>query len=253
MDVDSAEVAPFDNRFNFEKMQAIPAALQRAFSLLLFNPPISKNNENGVALNPLTASKMNPSAPTALHRFFQQVHPSSDALAAQMASHFTPAEITKGGFFLEEGQRSNEYLFLEKGFMRSFLFDTDGAEVTTNFYTPGNVVFEAASFFQHIPSQESFVAITHCTGWKISFPELNKLFHTLPSFRETGRTILVKTLVSLKMRTLSMINQTAEQRYTTLLSDHPEIFQAIPLKYIASYLGITDTSLSRIRKEMGSQ
>ena len=187
-----------------------------------------------------------------IHRlvsFFQSVYPSTDAVAASFAEHFTPAQLKKGALFLDIGQRSHEYLFLEEGFMRSYLTDTEGSEVTTHLYAPGTVVLEAASFFQHIPSQEAFQALTDCSGWKISFENLNALFHSLPQFRETGRAILVKTLVSLKMRTLSMINQTAEQRYAALLQSNPQIFQHIPLKYIASYLGITDTSLSRIRKE----
>jgi CRP-like cAMP-binding protein len=181
------------------------------------------------------------------------MYPSSEAMATEIAAHFVPVQFRKGTYFLQEGARSNDYLFLEKGIMRSFLFDTEGTEVTTNFYASGNVVFEAASFFQRIPSQENFIAITDCTGWTISFSELNEIFHALPAFRETGRAILVKSLVSLKMRTLSMINQTAEQRYASLLATHPEIFQHVPLKYIASYLGITDTSLSRIRKEMATR
>jgi CRP-like cAMP-binding protein len=190
---------------------------------------------------------------TALILFFQSVFPSSDATAASLAEQFVPVQLRKGELFLKVGQRSNVYLFLEQGFMRSYLFDTEGVEVTTNLYSSRSVVLEAASFFLRIPSQENFQTLTDCTGWTIGFEELNGLFHTLPAFRETGRAILVRALVSLKMRTLSMINQTAEQRYAALLSSSPEIFQHVPLKYIASYLGITDTSLSRIRKEMAAK
>ena len=185
----------------------------------------------------------------ALIRLFKAIYPSSDAVAKEIAAQFHPVQFKKGAFFLEEGKRSNRYIFLEEGLMRSFLFDTEGTEVTTNFYAAGNVVFEPASFFQHIPSQEAIQALTDCVAWEISFDELNNLFHAMPAFRETGRGILVKMLVTLKLRTLSMINKTAEQRYADLLLSSPEIFQQVPLKYIASYLGITDTSLSRIRKE----
>lgn len=187
--------------------------------------------------------------PTALIQLFQRVYPSPDAMTKAIAARFTPVDYRKGAFFLQEGKRSNDYLFLEEGIMRAYLFDTEGTEVTTNFYSPGTVVFEAASFFQRIASQENIVAITDCKGWKITFDELNELFHAVPAFRETGRAILVQTMVSLKLRTLSMINKTAEQRYASLLSSNPEIFQHVPLKFIASYLGVTDTSLSRIRKE----
>ena len=133
-----------------------------------------------------------------LINFFQTIYPSPDAVAKEIVDKFHFVQLKKGEFFLEEGKRSNEYLFLEKGIMRSYLFDTDSNEVTTNFYSSGNVVFESASFFQHIPSQENIQALTNCTGWKISFEELNALFHNLPAFRETGRAVLVKTLVALK-------------------------------------------------------
>jgi CRP-like cAMP-binding protein len=186
---------------------------------------------------------------TALVRFFQSVYPSTDAMATEMAQHFSPVQVKRGELFLEAGARSNVYFFLEQGFMRSYLYDTEGTEVTTNLYSSGNVVLEVASFFLRTPSQENFQAVTDCTGWTLTFDELNGLFHALPAFRETGRAILVRALVAMKLRTLSMINQTAEQRYTTMLTSNPEIFRHVPLKYIASYLGITDTSLSRIRKE----
>jgi len=71
----------------------------------------------------------------------------------------------------------------------------------------------------------------------------------MPQFREFGRTILINTYALLKQRTLSMIRKTAEERYVHLLETNPDIFQYAQLKNIASYLGVTDTSLSRIRRE----
>lgn len=191
---------------------------------------------------------MNPDR-TALINFFQQTIAFTDELAKDVASNFLYTEFKKGEFFLREGKVNNEYIFLETGFMRAFLLDTNGNEVTTNFFTPKNVVFEVASFFQRIPSQENIQALSDCHGWLLTFNQLNTLFHTIPAFREFGRTILVQGFASLKTRTLSMINKTAEQRYEIMLTSNPEIFQHAPLKYIASYLGVTDTSLSRIRKE----
>ena len=169
--------------------------------------------------------------------------------AEEIAARFSGKSIPKNDFFLKEGKVSQEYLFLEKGFMRAFAHDTDGNEVTTNFCSDGQVAFEVFSFFNHIPSQENIQALTDCEGWYITYQQLNSLFHELPEFREFGRSILVKGFSSLKSRMLSMITETAEQRYANLLKTNPEIFQWAPLKTIASYLGITDTSLSRIRKE----
>lgn len=186
-------------------------------------------------------------------QFIQQTIPLKDEMANAIAQNFQPRSFKKGELFLREGKISEEYLFLEEGFMRSFLFDTEGNEITTNFFSPNSVVFEVASFFQQIPSQENIQALTDCKGWILTFDELNMLFHTIMEFREFGRAILVKGFAALKIRTLSMINKTAEQRYEMLVNAKPEIFQHSPLKYIASYLGVTDTSLSRIRKEFSKK
>ena len=150
---------------------------------------------------------------------------------------------------LKEGRISDEYFFLETGFIRAFANDIEGNDVTTNFYSATQVVFEVSSFFNRTVSKENFQAIVDCEGWYITYEQLNKLFHSMHEFRDFGRSILVKGFSSLKTRMLSMITETAEQRYDTLLKINPEIFQHAALKHIASYLGITDTSLSRIRKE----
>ncbi len=169
--------------------------------------------------------------------------------AEEIAAVFSFRQLTKNQFFLKEGKISNEYLFLEKGFMRAFAFDTEGNDVTTNFYSDRQVVLEVSSFFNHTPSKENIQAIDDCVGWCLTYQQLNNLFHAMPEFREFGRSILVNGFAALKIRMLSMITETAEQRYDALLKTNPEIFQHAPLKHIASYLGITDTSLSRIRKE----
>lgn len=167
--------------------------------------------------------------------------------AETIAGAFCAKEITKNSFLLKEGRVSDEYFFLEKGFMRAFVYNTAGNDVTTHFYAPGQVVFEVSSFFNRTVSKESIQATCDCSGWYISYAQLNDLFHSLPEFREFGRSVLVKCIALVKTRMLSMLTETAEQRYETLLSTNPEIFRHAPLKHIASYLGVTDTSLSRIR------
>lgn len=169
--------------------------------------------------------------------------------AEEIANTFKAKEIMRNEFLLKEGRVADEYFFLESGFIRSFAFDTEGNEVTTNFYSSSQVVFEVSSFFNRTIAKENFQAIEDCSGWYITYAELNNLFHSMHEFRDFGRSILVKGFSALKIRMLSMITETAEQRYNTLLKTNPEIFQHAALKHIASYLGITDTSLSRIRKE----
>ncbi|CAN5362663.1 hypothetical protein BH23BAC3_BH23BAC3_13890 [soil metagenome] len=87
----------------------------------------------------------------------------------------------------------------------------------------------------------------------MSFENFQRLFQNTDGFSEWGRTWMSGALFSSKQRSLSMITESATERYLTLQKEHPEIIQQAPLKYIASYLGITDTSLSRIRKELGNK
>jgi CRP-like cAMP-binding protein len=182
--------------------------------------------------------------------FFHNTNLVSLSGAKEIADRFEHKAIAKNQLHLTEGKIGDEYLFLEKGYMRAFAHDIAGNEVTTNFCSPGQVVFEVSSFFNRTRSKENIQALTDCEGWYITYKQLNDLFHALPEFREFGRWVLVKGFAELKTRTLSMITETAEERYEQLLKSNPEIFQHAPLKNIASYLGITDTSLSRIRKDL---
>jgi len=169
--------------------------------------------------------------------------------AGQIAGQFRPRQIAKGEYVLKAGQMSNEYIFMERGFLRAFAYDVEGNDITTAFYTGNEVMFEVSSYFSRTQFKENIQALTDCSGWFVTYPEFNALFHSMPEFREFGRSVLVKGYAALKNRTLGMITETAEERYATLLKTNPEILQNAPLKTIATYLGITDTSLSRIRKE----
>ena len=190
---------------------------------------------------------------THLTDFIQASIPVSQEILAEIAVHFEERTLLKNDYFLKEGTVSNNYLFLADGLMRAFTFDTDGNEVTTYFYTKNRVVFEASSFFMRTMSTENIQALTECSGYSITFEKLNMLFHSIPEFREFGRAMLVREFVAFKQRTLALINKSAEERYENLIEAEKEIFKYAQLKYIASYLGITDTSLSRIRREFSKK
>ncbi|HEY5823730.1 MAG TPA: cyclic nucleotide-binding domain-containing protein, partial [Cyclobacteriaceae bacterium] len=137
-----------------------------------------------------------------LVQFIQRTISMGDEMANKIAQHFQSKKLCKGDFLVKEGKVSNEYLFLESGYMRAFLLDTEGNEVTVNFYSPKTIVFEVSSFFQRVIAQENIQALTDIKGWVITFEELDHLCHSIPEFREVGRAILVKGFVSLKIRTL---------------------------------------------------
>lgn len=162
-------------------------------------------------------------------------------------------EIKRGNLLLKEGAIANEYYILESGLMRSFVYDYDGNEITTDFFTEGDLVIIPTSLFQRIPSQENLQALTDAVLWRVGFDDFQELFHSIPGFTEWGRDWFTTQLFVLKQRTLEMITLNSIDRYKNLLDQKPQIIQSAPLKQIASFLGVTDTSLSRIRKELAVQ
>jgi CRP-like cAMP-binding protein len=184
--------------------------------------------------------------------FFQGNSYMSLTTIMNITEHFEERTFLKNEFFLKEGKVC-DFLYLTEGLMRAYTFDLKGNEVTTNFFAGNRQVYDHASFFLQTASGENIQAVTDCIGYSITYEEMNTLFHSIPEFREYGRGMLVKELVAYKKRTLAMINKSAEQRYEDLIKDNKEIFQFVQLKHIASYLGITNSSLSRIRREFSKQ
>lgn len=185
--------------------------------------------------------------------FIRQTISVPNDVIEEISSHFEETTIDKNGFFLRAGAYANHYMFLAEGFLRSFSLNQEGDEVTTAFYSSPCVVFEVFSFFNRTVSKENIQSLTGSEGLVITYDKLNYLFHSLPAFRDFGRAMLVKGFSVLKQRMLSQITETAEERYSRLLQTNPEVFQHAPLKDIASYLGITDSSLSRIRRSFGQK
>jgi len=186
---------------------------------------------------------------TSLLQYIQKTFPVGTDKAEEIANFFTPKKIPKNEYLLLEGKICKVFYFLESGFIWSSTYNVNGNNTTTNFYAGGQAVCEFFSFFKQIPGRENFQALTDCETWSITFEELQVAFHSMPEFREFGRSMLVGAYADLKERMLSMLHHTAEERYSFLITDNPDIFQHATLKNIASYLGITNTSLSRIRKE----
>jgi CRP-like cAMP-binding protein len=183
-----------------------------------------------------------------LKDFFKKSQLLSNGAIEIIVEEYEERCFDKGEFFLKQGKISDSAYLIE-GLMRAYTFDRKGNEVTTNFFSKDRPANDPASFFLQTASMENIQAVTDCRAYSISFEKANKLFHSIPEFREFGRLMLVKELVMSKQRTLSIIIRSAEDRYADLIKDDYDIFQNVPLKYIASFLGVTDTSLSRIRRD----
>lgn len=188
--------------------------------------------------------------------FFRKIynHPaiSEKDLKAILSAH---RQITfkKHDIILQEGSISNAYYLIEEGMFRSYLIDYSGNEITTGFFVSDDILIEVASLFLRIHSQETVQALSDGVVWEIDFNAFQNLYHNISGFTEWGRTWMTNQLFEAKNRAVKMHTQNASQRYLELMDDKPEIIKGAPLKYIATYLGITDTSLSRIRKEILQQ
>ncbi len=158
--------------------------------------------------------------------------------------------FAKGALILKEGSVPNEYFILESGVARSYVMDYNGNDINTNFFTCNQVIIEVASLFQRSKSKENIEALTDCKCWKINFDRFQELYHSIKNFSEWGRAWMSNKLFEFKQRSVEMITDSATDRYLKLFNENPNVLQYAPLKNIATYLGITDTSLSRIRKEI---
>lgn len=170
----------------------------------------------------------------------------------EIASLHQKIILPKNGFLLEEGKTANAYYLVEKGLIRFYVNDFNGNEITTQFICENEIANEVSSLFQRIPSVQNIQAVTDAVVWKIDFSDFQHLYHSMESIREWGREWMSAQLFQTQQRSIEMITQSASLRYLHLMEHRPQIIQQAPLKQIASYLGIADTSLSRIRKELVS-
>ncbi len=178
-------------------------------------------------------------------------HPAlSDSDLKKIIEAHEEISYKKGDFILKEGQTANNYMILQKGLMRSFVYDYNGDDITTNFFIENEIIIEVSSLFQRIPTKEYIQTLTDCTCYKIDFDKFQAFFHSIENFREWGRAWLSNSLFEFKQRSISIIKDSATDRYLALIKEKPQIIQHAPLKNIASFLGVTDTSLSRIRKSI---
>ena len=167
----------------------------------------------------------------------------------KIVSQYEKIEFIKNDFLIKEDTVANYYYFLEKGFARAYVVDLEGNDISTKFFSSTDIVIDWHSYFLKAKCRENVQAVTPCTAWKITFDNFMKLFQ-IEAFREVGRTRLVNNYFELKNHSVSVIADPAKDRYLNLIKAKPDIVQNVPLKQIATYLGITDTSLSRIRKDL---
>ncbi len=188
--------------------------------------------------------------------FLNEIFASSGITQSELENiipKYKQVTFKKNDYLLQQGQVEKKYWFIESGFIRSYIIDTEGNDITFNLYGAKDVVIDYASMFFFAPSKENVQALTECTCWEISYEDFQEMFNTINSFREQQRGLLVGSYFALKEHSISLIANQAKERYLHLLKEKPHIVQNVSLKHIATFLGITDTSLSRIRKEIAKE
>ncbi|MBG6110083.1 CRP-like cAMP-binding protein [Flavobacterium sp. CG_23.5] len=185
-----------------------------------------------------------------LNNYFHSLFPIQKEIVEKITETFCDFALDKNTTLLDQDTISTKTYFLEKGYMRSYILDEDNNEVTTNIYSAPCFVNDFLSFFKKQPTKEIYQTLTDCILWETSLENVQKNFHNIAEFREFSRLLFVINYYKLNDRVIEMASQKAETRYLNLLKLQPLIFQHVPLKIIASYLGITDSTLSRIRKEI---
>ncbi|WP_165733639.1 Crp/Fnr family transcriptional regulator [Polaribacter sp. 20A6] len=151
-------------------------------------------------------------------------------------------------FFLESGDKCDQIAFLINGVFRFCFFDNKGNEVTSYFMKEHDFVCNITSFFEFSVSSGSIQAETNCEVVQFSRASWDLFCDTIPEWESSFQKIINETLINKINFQRSLLNLNAKESYLKFLKTHPSILQRVPLNHIASFLGITPFSLSRIRK-----
>jgi CRP-like cAMP-binding protein len=165
----------------------------------------------------------------------------------QILARFAPKNLRKGAHLLRKGQVCSSYYYVEKGCLRIYL--KEAVEVTGWFALEGEFFSELASLKKQQPTAFYIQSIEDTTLWIISKPHMDELYARFPQWQQFGRQIWEDAFLRVIEAILAHQTLTAEDRYRHLLGQG-NVLQRIPLKYLASFLGVTPTSLSRIRKSI---
>jgi CRP-like cAMP-binding protein len=173
----------------------------------------------------------------------------SDEDEAIILSAFEPVTIRKKKDLLVSGQVCEYLYFINKGCLRSFYIDSKGVEHIYQIRMDNSWISDLKSFFSQRPSKYNIEALEDSNLLRISFDQFEHLLIEIPRLERYFRILFQKAYINALDRLNATMWETAIDRYNDMLKENPEIFQRVPLIYIASYLGITPESLSRIRRQ----
>ena len=183
--------------------------------------------------------------------YLNSIHPLSQVANDYLLDHLKKIEVSKKKFILKEGRVCFNIYFVESGLLRCFYIKND-KEINSWFMKESDVIVSVESFFNQSPSYENIQALEDCILYYIDYNELQHLYNNCPEFNYVGRILIEKYYKLSEQRLYSLRMQKAAEKYSFIMNHFPQIIQRVPSKYLASYLGITEETLSRIRALKGN-
>ena len=175
------------------------------------------------------------------------VHFNDDELN-DILNHFEKESVSKNEVLVQHGEICNYLYYVEQGMARSYYFNEGGKEITQWFFGVGKFMTSLDSFFQQSPSLYYLEILKDSVLYRISKSEIDNLFASYPKMEKLGRLASTEMLTRVVNKLNAIQFQTARERYDYMLAEFPDIAYHVPLGHIASYLGMSQETLSRIRK-----
>lgn len=186
-----------------------------------------------------------------LRQYVSQLAPLTSNELAFLEEQCVYREVPKKFALISEGEVAKEIYFINKGCIRLF-YPKEGEEVTAFIFLENLFATSLESLLQQAPSQQSLETLEDSELLVISHENLTEVYAYSTNFQMMGRRIAEQRFINAQRILSSHILDSPEERYEKLLTTQPEWFQRVPQHYIASFLGITPVSLSRIRKRISS-
>lgn len=166
---------------------------------------------------------------------------------------FKPMELGKNEFFVKEGEYAKQIGFLKKGIVRAFFLNQEGKEYSKQFFVGPSIIGAYTSLLTKQPNKIAQQALTDCQILVADFTKIETLYDKHHDLERLGRRIAEYYFLEKEQKEIEMALLDADQRYLIMRERFPTIESIIPQYYIASYLGISATQLSRIRRKLSER
>lgn len=184
-----------------------------------------------------------------IDQILDSIHVLPDASKQTLKMHFSEVDFSKGHTLISSERVEKYIYFIKQGIVRAFVRTAD-SETTFWIGAEGEIAVSMKSFVSYQKGYEDIELLEDCSFFKLSIRMLHELFEQDIHLANWGRKLIEKALINAEERLISQQFLSATERYKKLLNMRSDLFQRVPLGYIASYLGITQVSLSRIRAEI---